>query len=228
MMLAEGFAFVPFEADHLQDMARLQKKVYPECYQESIVDLNKVYAQQKVLGASCMCADKVVGYVMGFPIPIEGPIPVIQTPDLNWAWDTFSHFPKSQTPVFLYDCVFDPDFQGKGLGSKLVKSFINECSLKGYKRIWAAAVGDGAGKFWEKLGFQKASSVTEHHAPQEMDSDAWWRVIEAQKNLPEIYKTTGKDIFLICETSSKLNEPRFFSNDSTIVKYAESSYLFRF
>ena len=191
-MVAKGLAFVPFEEDHLEDMARLQKKVYPKCYQESSADLGKVFTRQKVLGTSCVLAGKVIGYVMGFPIPIDGPIPVIQNPDLNWSWDSFLHLPQSQTPVFIYDCVFDPDFQGQGLGSKGVQYFINDCSLKGYKRIWAAAVGEEAGKFWEKLGFQKVCPGIKEDATHVEGSHEWWRDIESEKELPDIYKTTGK------------------------------------
>ena len=49
-----------------------------------------------------------------------------------------------------------PDFQGKGLGSKLLQHAIRYAQTQGYTRMWCDARTDALG-FYERLGFKKFS-----------------------------------------------------------------------
>ncbi|ACT96468.1 GNAT family N-acetyltransferase [Dyadobacter fermentans] len=49
-----------------------------------------------------------------------------------------------------------PDFQGKGLGSKLLQHAISYAKAQGYKRMWCDARTDAL-RFYERFGFQKFS-----------------------------------------------------------------------
>ena len=177
-----------FDNQSATQVAKIQLKAYPKCYQERPQDLMQVYQRQDCFGFGIQESDHLLGYCVGFPMDPMDRIPVIHQPLAGGARPTR---PRHECPVFLYDCVVDPDVQGSGWGSTVVKAFINEASRLGYKRIWACAVGQDAGRFWNRFGFKIVDDQA-IHTNHSSGSEGWWAQYEVGKELPDIYKTTGK------------------------------------
>lgn len=221
----EDFIAVPFTKEYLSlgHMSALQKYVYPTAYQESVDDLLRVWETQSVIGfaiqgpvsleitdkqdltSQCAAPTALLGYCIGFPIHPLGLLPVIQNPSaLPPLWKALHATGLSVTdcPLFIYDCVIQPDCQGKGFGKKVVQALIREARVRGFPRIWAAAVDEDAGAFWKRLGFRRATdwnpaeTAIQTDGPSQITAltdrtESWWTRLEAKKELPAIYQATN-------------------------------------
>jgi GNAT superfamily N-acetyltransferase len=180
---------IRFHKNHLKDVSQIQTFVYPPEYQESLSDLEIVYDRRDCYG-SCIISDtdELIGYCLGFHIDPFDVLPVIQDPCAGIGTPTR---PKQECPVFIYDCVVHPDYQGYSLGTRLVHQFIKDSRSKGFSRIWAVAVDALAISFWDKNGFMSASSDFLPQTKMSDNDQVSWNSIESMKSLPDIYNATG-------------------------------------
>ena len=159
----------------------MQTFVYPIEYQESVSDLEVTFNRRECFGYTILNDENqdVIGYCIGFHIDPFDVLPVIQDPHAGIGRPSR---PKKECPVFIYDCVVHPKYQGLSLGSRLVHSFLSQARKAGFSRIWAVAVDAQARAFWEKNGFValKDDSSNEYSKIYN-DKTLWWKKIESDK-----------------------------------------------
>jgi N-acetylglutamate synthase-like GNAT family acetyltransferase len=87
------------------------------------------------------------------------------------AWDTLEAFPYEQRMIgfaratsdgiyraTIWDVVIHPDYQGAGLGRKLVQTVISHPKLSRVERVYLMTTHQQA--FYEKIGFESNTSTT--------------------------------------------------------------------
>ncbi|WP_413378732.1 GNAT family N-acetyltransferase [Alkalihalobacillus sp. 1P02AB] len=58
----------------------------------------------------------------------------------------------------IYDVVVDEEYQGRGIGTELVKRIINHSKVSRV-RTFSLGASNGKGDFYKKLGFQKVNDL---------------------------------------------------------------------
>ncbi len=91
-------------------------------------------------------------------IAIANSDPVISV----WAGDRLIGFARATSDgvyrAVIWDVVIDPDYQGAGLGRKLVQTVLSHPKLNAVERVYLMTTNRQA--FYEKIGFQLNASTT--------------------------------------------------------------------
>jgi ribosomal protein S18 acetylase RimI-like enzyme len=76
----------------------------------------------------------------------------------------------------IWDVVIHPDYQGAGLGRKLVQTVLSHPKLNRVERVYLMTTHQQ--KFYERIGFESNSSTTMVlHNPLVADPETWMQVV---------------------------------------------------
>ena len=128
---------------------RVQEEAYKDVFPETVEVLKSKWHTSP---ATCfVCLDKhsnVLGYLLSHPWPSNDVPKLHEEISCRGASDN----------LYLHDLAVSGNARGKGVSQKLVKALLQSAQARGCKTISLVAV-QGAGKFWEKYGFVRATDM---------------------------------------------------------------------
>jgi ribosomal protein S18 acetylase RimI-like enzyme len=140
--------FAPLTAGNFPEYAAdilASEEIFPVDIRETAEDYLEALSQERAVGLVAHIARRYVGNVVGFH-PAGRQIALLRLDEV----------PAPGAPavdlVYLFNIVAMPEFQGQGMGRKLLQAFLGRAREKGFKKVGGHFRGNGSLKNFKDLG----------------------------------------------------------------------------
>jgi ribosomal protein S18 acetylase RimI-like enzyme len=124
------------------------EEVFPTNIRETAEDYLDALRQERALGLVGHLASQYVGNVVGFQ-PVGPQVSILRLDEVRTSADDL---------IYLFNIVAMPEFQGQGLGRKLLEAFLGQSREAGFKKVGGHFRGNGSLKNFRSLGGEELAA----------------------------------------------------------------------
>ncbi|MDA8163748.1 MAG: GNAT family N-acetyltransferase [Desulfobacteraceae bacterium] len=134
-LTADNFAFY-------EEKILASEEIFPANIRESSEDYLDALSQERSVGLVAHVADRYVGNVVGFQ-PVGEQYSILRLDEVQTS---------AADLIYLFNIVAMPEFQGRGIGKKLLAAFLSRSREEGFRRVGGHFRGNGSLKNFKTMG----------------------------------------------------------------------------
>jgi ribosomal protein S18 acetylase RimI-like enzyme len=124
------------------------EEIFPANLRESAEDYLEALKQERALGLVAHKASRYVGNVVGFQ-PTGEQCAILRLDEVQTG---------EADLIYLFNIVAMPEFQGQGLGRRLLQAFLCQAREAGFKKVGGHFRGNGSLKNFKTLGGEELAA----------------------------------------------------------------------